>query len=167
MRPSVQDIKKIWDWTQNDIEDLFKSFYINRSPGEGGYGPSSGYSIFLFSLMDIWGSIITDNFNVRKRSSKNIVEILKRLRSKYSSNYEFGRGKLEEVADELRNNLVHCYGLRFLDSGKKVEWLNIDVNNVGSIINIQNNKRWHIDCMRLKDHLLEIIEDWLKTNNYI
>lgn len=166
MRPSVHDVKKIWNWTQDDIENLFKGFFVNRSPGEYGVGPTNGYAIFLVSLMDIWGAIFRSRFG-KNEARQNIKELLKRFNEKYPTLYGYESNDQEKIADILRNNLVHNYGLRILSSGKIEDWLNIDVNSPGPIINLQDNGRWHMDCMRLKNHLLIIIKDWLKTNNYI
>ena len=166
MRPNTIEIRKIWEWTKDDTNSLFKPFILNNEPGGFGLGPSSGYAIYLFCMMDIWGSIFRNSFN-KWGTGKNIVDFLERLKQKYPDLYEFGDKQLLIVADELRNNVVHNYGLRVIESNNNREWLNIDVNSPMQVINIQDDDRWHIDCMRLKDHLLEIIREWLLLNNYV
>lgn len=167
MKPSPQDLKKIWDWTQNDIENLFKGFYVEREPGMYGRGPSSGFTIFLVCLMDIWGSLMNDKFGDEKNEKANIGKILGMLRKQKPDLYQYEGEKQDELVIILRHNLVHNYGLKHLANNDLRFWLNIDVNSVGPIINQEAEGRWHIDCMRLKNDLLHIFEEWLRTNNYI
>lgn len=161
-------VVKIWNWTDEDVNALFKPFIVSREAGKGGNGPTNGYAIFLFSMMDLWGSIFKSRFNVRNKNRENIADFLKRLKTQNADMYDFGSLALDTVADELRNNVIHNYGLRVVSTGNLREWLNIDINSNQQIINIQNtDDRWHIDCLRLKDDMLSVIEGWLIQNNYI
>jgi len=161
MRPGVKEIKKIWDWTRKDIEDLFKAFCIPLEKGVLGSGPTNAYAIYLFCMIDLWGSIFLSKFGERN-TGQNVSHFLNLLNEKSPDLYRFEEGNLSNLADQLRNNLAHNYGLRVIKSNKIQEWLEINVNNVGPIIFTNDNGRIQIDCIRLKDHVLEIIEEWLK-----
>ncbi len=166
MQPDRDIILKIWNWTMKDLEDLFKPFYIPLERGRHGSGPTNGYAIYLFSMMDLWGSIFRNKFNANE-GRQNVSKFLNLLKEKYPDLYDFQGYRIGDLADKLRNNLSHNYGLRVISTGKIDEWLEIGVNLVGPVIFKNNSGRLQIDCMRLKDHVYKIIEDWLKTFNYI
>jgi hypothetical protein len=167
MKPSAEMIIKIWKWTEKDTEDLFKSFYIPSEVGHAGSGPTNGYAIYLFSMIDLWGSIFRNKFGDSNEASNNVAYFLKKLQEKYPDSYDFSFETIEKIADKLRNNLSHNYGLRVIKSDKVDEWLEIQVNGVGPAIFLNDSKRIQIDCMRLKNHMLTLINEWLRTNNYI
>ena len=162
-----KNILKVWEWTQNDIQQLFAGFDL-----QNGTGPSSGYAIFLVSLFDIWGSIMLGAFGdeTSGHSKRNIEKILNDLYQLSSANYPIknpdGSFK-EDLVTTLRHNLVHQYGLKHLSSGRTEQHLNIDITDSLPIINQQTNKRWHMNCLRLKDDFFTIIKTFLKQNNYL
>ncbi|TSC94232.1 MAG: hypothetical protein Athens101428_385, partial [Candidatus Berkelbacteria bacterium Athens1014_28] len=114
-----------------------------------------------------WGAIFDNNFG-GENTQKNILIFLKSLRDRNQfskSNYMYTNYELNELCKILRHNLVHNYGLKFIQNRREEYWLNIDTNSKGPIINIQNNKRWHIDCFRLKNDIYQVIKDWVNGQN--
>jgi hypothetical protein len=160
MRPSPNDVSKILKWTHNDTFLLSRGFSLGPT-GQGGSGPSNGFSIYLVTMMDVWGSIFREHFNDqnKKQYQKNIADFLKRLQNQYKELYVFDDE--QQLAEKLRNGLVHNYGLRILQTGDTEDWPTIDVDVTGPIIDKRPNDRWHVDCWRLKDHILEIIDRWV------
>lgn len=154
-----ESIIKIWSWTINDIESLFQPFYIGKVQGTGGCGPSNGYTIFLCCLMDIWGSIINHDFG-GESTHKNVNTILVKLKKENNEMYLYTDQERDNLVKVLRHNLVHNYGLKHLKSYQTEEHLNIDVNRAGPVINKEKG-RWHIDCMRLGEHFIKIIGEWV------
>ena len=159
-------ILKIWDWTQNDIKRLFSVF--SKTEPEN---PTNGFAIFLVCVMDIWGSIFRDQFGDEDygHCNNNIKVILERLYAYKAANYpDFSSGIPSSIVKTLRHNLVHQYGLSHYKTGFDADHLNIDFDGDQPAINQQaSNNRWHIDCGKLKDDLLAVIEEWLKSKGLI
>lgn len=157
-------ILKIWDWTQDDIQNLYSVFDKRKAEN-----PTNGYAIFLVAIMDIWGSIFRDQFGDEspRHSANNIEEVLKRLYQKNPSNYPDLPTAPQDIVKILRHNLVHQYGLAHYKNSSDAYHLNIDFDGVQPAINLQTNQRWHIDCDKLKNDLLVVIEDWLRGKGLI
>lgn len=155
-----KQVEKLREWTNRDIKS-FLSITDNN-----GY-PSNGLAIYLACLMDIWGSVINKCFGAMNTTG-NVITILNLLEEKLGKEkYIFSRGDVdqkENFASSFRHNLVHNYGLRILATSSDWDHPNIDTVSTPSVINPQDNDRWHIDCVTLAEDLNTVLNDWVNTN---
>ncbi len=160
--------QKLWEWTKGDVKQLFEGFNLERLEG-----PSNGYTMFLFCLMDIWGSVMRDNFGdeTNGHSNQNVRLFLGSLANHKPGEYEItdSNGQITQgIVKELRHNLVHTYGLGVIKTNSKKDHPNVDISGKQKTINLQiTNNRWHVDCRRLKNDILEVIEEWMQNKGYL
>ena len=126
-------------------------------------GPSSTYSMMLAALVETWGSIMNDEFGKFYSGStdKNVKIILRKLcdlgEGKNKKNYlifEKDNDTIQKGIVELfRHNLIHNFGKK----PKGIEFdLNIDCKGLG-INQQEDNQKWHINCKKLKEDLLNVL----------
>lgn len=153
-------VAKVLDWSINDI-----SILSSTASSDPINFASSGYSIFLVSLMDIWGAIFNDRFGARGYECSNIGHILRKLRPlRSNSAYIYTGPQQNDLVDRLRNNLVHNYGLRVLLTGQNEDWPSIDSFGRDPAINFDDqSKRWHMDCITVGNDLKDMVKLWVKT----
>ncbi len=152
-------VAKLYTWTVRDLGLVFNRCFI-YNPEEKRYeGPSSSYALLLACLIDLWGSIMRDKFDVRDESKENVEKVLIKLceldKGKNKKYYKiFDNGKInKDVVKLFRHNLVH-------DFGKKLEKPEYDLNidTTGNVIDQQKtNKRWHINCKKLAEDFLNAL----------
>lgn len=153
------NIKKLYDWTDHDLNLIYKNCFLPRKGKELDYGPTNSFFIVLMALVDIWGSIMRNKFDYDKEkehNKKNVIEILTKLSQRNPTLYEFSEHD-DEMPKILRHNIIHTYG-------KKKDFdLNISTTDkYGKRIRLEtSNNRWQIDCKGMKDDFLNLLKEEL------
>ena len=152
-------ITKLYTWTVNDLNKIFDTCFIWNPEQDRYDGPSSIFSMILAALIDTWGSVLNDEFGGKSgNTDKNVKAVLRRISSMEGNkdNYRIFKDDndtIDEQAVELfRHNLIH----NFDKKPKGVEFdLNIDTRGLG--MNQQENGRWHVNCKKMKEDLLNVL----------
>lgn len=150
-------IAKLYTWTVRDINEIFDKCFVYNHIEKRLEGPSNTFAMAIAALIEIWGSIIRDKFGITGEVTKNTEYVLDILYKRDPENYEIfdlKQNKINtDIAELFRHNLVHNFGKK--PKGDEFD-LNIDCK--GKAINQQDdNKRWHINCKKLKEDFLNLL----------
>lgn len=160
---SIDDklIVKLYNWTRDDLNFIFDKCFIYNHIENRLEGPSNSYAIILASTFDLWGSIIRDEFGndgggETKKNIKKILEKIINLKSTKKDEYLIfnENNKLNpDITKIFRHNLAHNFG-----KGNRYPGCDLNIDCTGPAMNYQgSNERWHFNCEKLKQDLLNAI----------
>lgn len=151
-----KDLEQLQEWSVNDLIVLKQTLRANPLSGTGGCGPSSTIAIVLVCYMDIWGSIVKDDFGGDKED--HIGTVLDMLQKLNGALYKYDTGQKSSLTDILRNNLVHNFGRKTFANNNTAYLLDITVNTQGPTISyLPAERRWRIDAYRLLVNMVQLI----------